>query len=316
MDCHPGKYVRHSRWQVAFHVTNQRFLLCDPDGCCRRDCGAIGWVGAQRLVYPLHRRASTTPAAYGLEFEPVAFLSSDGLTLRGWFIPVSDSDCAIICCHGYSGDCSADFMYAPLLHGAGYHVLFFDLRGHGASDGSFTSLVYFERDDVLAALNYLRARGISRVGLLGFSLGGAVASATAPLSPLIVGVVSDCAFAELWHVTRQGMRRRGLPEPFASFLGWLIVLGASARLRANLFSADPARWVGKIAPRPVLIMHGAADQDVPVADAHQLYRAAREPKDRWIVPGAAHRKIEEVAGEEYRQRIVEFFARAFEVSQQ
>jgi fermentation-respiration switch protein FrsA (DUF1100 family) len=59
-----------------------------------------------------------------------------------------------------------------------------------------------------------------------------------------------------------------------------------------------------------------ADADAPVAEAQQLYRAARAPKELWIVPGATHRKIEEVAREEYRQRIVEFFARAFEISEQ
>ena len=143
-------------------------------------------------------------------------------------------------------------------------------------------------------------------------MGGAVALAAAPLSPLVVGVVSDCTFAELWHIMHQAARRRGLPEPFASVVGWLTVGLASVRLGANLFSADPVHWIGKLEPRPVLIMHGAADADAPVVEAHQLFRAARAPKELWIVPGAAHRKIEEVAAEEYRWRVFEFFERAFD----
>ncbi|MEW5718584.1 MAG: alpha/beta fold hydrolase [Chloroflexota bacterium] len=272
----------------------------------------LAWHGAGELVYPPHRRACQTPADFGLAHEIISFRTNDGLTLRGWFIPAPDSNRALILCHGYSGDCSPDLDYAPLLHAAGYHLLFFDFRGHGASDGNYTSLVYFERDDVLAALAFLRSRGVTRAGLLGFSMGGAVALAAAPLSPMVVGVISDCTFAELWHVTRQAARRRGLPEPVASVVGWLVVLLASVRLRANLCSADPVRWIGKIAPRPVLIMHGAADADAPVAEAHQLYRAARAPKELWIVPGAAHRQIEQVAREEYPKRVVEFFDRAFE----
>ena len=273
---------------------------------------AIVWNGSKQLIYPPRRFPAATPADYGLEFEPVSFKSRGGITLRGWFIPASDSERALIVCHGYSGDCSPDLVYVPLLHTAGYHLLFFDFRGHGASDGNYTSLVYFERDDVLAALDYFRSRGISRVGLLGFSMGGAVALATAPLSPLVVGVISDCTFAELWHITHQAAWRRGVPEPFALVAGWLIVLLASIRLCANLFSADPVRWIGKIAPRPVLIMHGTADADAPVAEAHELFRAAREPKELWLVPGATHRQIEEVAREEYRRRVVEFFGRAFD----
>jgi len=280
--------------------------------CLSAGIAAVACNGARQLIYPPHRRADRTPVDYGLAHESVSFSTRDGLTLRGWFIPAADPARAIIFCHGYSGDCSPDLVYAPLLHNAGYNLLLFDFRGHGASGGDFTSLVYFERADVLAALDYLCARGITRVGLLGFSMGGAAALAAAPLSPLVVGVISDCTFAELWHVTRQAARRRGLPEPLASAVGWLIVLVASIRLRANLFSADPVRWIGKLAPRPVLIMHGAADADAPVAEAHQLFRAAREPKELWLVPGAAHRKIEEAAAEEYRRRVFEFFERAFD----
>ena len=280
--------------------------------CLSAGIAAVACNGARQLIYPPHRRADRTPADYGLAHESVSFSTRDGLTLRGWFIPAADPARAIIFCHGYSGDCSPDLVYAPLLHNAGYNLLLFDFRGHGASGGDFTSLVYLERADVLAALDYLCARGITRVGLLGFSMGGAVALAAAPLSPLVVGVISDCTFAELWHVTRQAARRRHLPEPLASAIGWLIVLVASIRLRANLFSADPVHWIGKIAPRPVLIMHGAADADAPVVEAHQLFRAARAPKELWIVPGAAHRKIEEVAAEEYRRRVFEFFERAFD----
>jgi fermentation-respiration switch protein FrsA (DUF1100 family) len=59
-------------------------------------------------------------------------------------------------------------------------------------------------------------------------------------------------------------------------------------------------------------MHGTADEAVPVEEAHRLFDAANEPKELWIVPGANHRMIEEVAAEEYQRRLVEFFDRAFE----
>jgi fermentation-respiration switch protein FrsA (DUF1100 family) len=271
---------------------------------------SIAWKGSTQLIYPPHRLPTATPADFDLESEPISFKSHDGIILRGWFIPAPDSVRAIILCHGYSGDCSPDLVYAPLLHTAGYHLLFFDFRGHGASDGTCTSLVSFERADLLAALAHLWSRGITRVGLLGFSMGGAIALASASLSPLVVGVISDCAFAELWHIPRQVARRRGLPEPFAAAVGWCVVLFASMRLRANLSSADPVRWIDKIAPRPVLIMHGIADADAPVAEAYQLFRVAREPKELWLVPGATHRKIEEIACEEYRKRVIEFFERS------
>jgi alpha-beta hydrolase superfamily lysophospholipase len=273
----------------------------------------LAWIGARQLIYPVHRRAIVSPADYGLEAETIAFKTRDRLILRGWFIPAPHPKGTIVFCHGYAGDCSPDLIYAPDFHRAGYNLLLFDFRGHGASDGAYTSLVYFERGDLLDALDFLRSRGIARVGLMGFSMGGAIALTTAPLSPMVVGVISDCTFAELWHVVRHGLPKRGFPAFLASPLGWLIVLFASLLLRANLFSADPIRRVGDIAPRPVLIMHGEEDDDAPVEEAQRLFRAARAPKELWIVPGAAHRRIEEVVRDGYRQRVIEFFDQAFGV---
>jgi fermentation-respiration switch protein FrsA (DUF1100 family) len=143
-------------------------------------------------------------------------------------------------------------------------------------------------------------------------MGGAVALATAPLSPVVIGVVSDCAFAELQTVIRNDLRRRGVPARIAAGLGWGIVAIASLRLRANLFSADPIHWVSRIAPRPMLMMHAENDADVPVNEARRMFAAAKEPKALWIVPHAQHRDIEAVARDAYRTRIIEFFDRAFE----
>jgi len=271
----------------------------------------VAWVGAGQLIHPAHRRAAASPADYGLSFEQISFKARDGLALRGWFIRAPNPKGTLVFSHGYAGDCSPDLIYAPLFHQAGYNTLFFDYRGHGASGGNFTSLVYFEREDLLAALDFLRARGIARVGLIGFSMGGAIALATAPRSPMVVGVISDCAFAELRNVMVHAARARRVPALLAPLLGWLIVAFASVRLRANLFSADPIHSVAQIAPRPLLIMHAGKDIQVPVEEARRLFDATREPKELWIVPNAMHRRIEEVARDEYHKRIVEFFDRAF-----
>jgi uncharacterized protein len=271
----------------------------------------VAWRGAGQLVYPPKRPAEATSRDYALDFDPVSFKSHDGLTLRGWFIPANQPKGTIVLCHGYSGDCSPDFIYAPLLHDAGYNTLFFDFRGHGASDGNYTSLVYFERGDLLAALEFLRSRGIARVGLLGFSMGGAIAIATAPHSEMVVGIISDCAFAELRSIIANAAIGRGFPRWLAPLIGYLTVTIASVRLRANLFSADPIRWVDQIAPRPLFIMHAGSDMDAPVSNAHRLFTAARKPKDLWIVPNTVHRQIEQVARDEYRRRVIGFFDRAF-----
>ena len=275
------------------------------------------WRAAGELIFPARRCAASTPADYGLVAEAISFQTRDGLTLRGWFVPATGlAKGTIVFSHGYAGDCSPDLVYVPLLNRAGYNVCLFDYRGHGASDGNFTSLVYFERRDLLSALDFLHQRGIERIGLIGFSMGGAIALATAALDPLVVGVVSDCTFGEMSRIIGNAASQRGAPAPFATLIGWLVELMASIRLRANLFSADPIRSIARIAPRPVLIMHGEADEAVPSSEAQRLYQMARPPKELWVVPQAGHRKIEQVAPDEYKQRLIGFFDRAFEDSKQ
>lgn len=275
---------------------------------------AIAWRGATELIHPPHRRATISPAAYHLAFENIAFVTRDGLTLRGWFIPAQNPRGTIVVCHGYAGECTPDLQYAPLFHQHNFNTLYFDFRGHGMSDGNYTSLVYFERFDLLAALAFLKARGITRAGLFGLSMGGAIALATAPLSPMIVGIVSDCTFAELWHVVAHHSIKRGVPGFLSGIAGWLVVAMASLRLHANLFSADPIHRIGEISPRPILLMHAEKDNDAPVTEAYRLFAAAREPKTLWVVPNATHRAIEERAPDEYRARIIEFFERVNETS--
>lgn len=271
------------------------------------------WRAAGELIYPKRRMPATTPADYGMDAQPIAFRARDGVALHGWFAPAPPpSKGTVVFSHGYAGDCSPDLKYVPLFNQSGFNVCLFDYRGHGSSEGHFTSLVYFERGDLLCALDYLRTRGIERVGLMGFSMGGAVSLAAAPLSPMVVAVASDSTFAELSQIISNAARERGMPAILASGLGHLVELLAALRLHANLFSADPIRSIGRISPRPVLIMHGTADEAVPVSEAYRLYAAANEPKDLWIVPGANHRMIEQVAGDEYRRRIIDFFDRAFE----
>ncbi len=270
---------------------------------------ALAWYAASQLLYPPRRLPATSPGDYGLDAQDITF-TSQGLSLRGWLIRAAKPKGTVVICHGYAGDCSPDLRYVPLLRDAGYNTFLFDFRGHGRSEGKSTSLVFYERQDLLAGLDFLKGQGIIRAGLLGFSMGGAIALSTAPLSPMVAGVVADCAFADLHAIVQNAAAARRIPEGLASVLAWLTIAVGSLRLRANLFAADPIHWVGKIAPRPLLIMHGGDDRSVPPENAERLYAAAREPKELWIVPNAAHRRIEEVAAEEYSRRVVEFFDRA------
>jgi fermentation-respiration switch protein FrsA (DUF1100 family) len=75
----------------------------------------------------------------------------------------------------------------------------------------------------------------------------------------------------------------------------------------------PVDVVGRIAPRPLLITHGADDEIVPVRHAYTLFKAAEEPKDLWIVPGAHHVGARDTDPEAYFERVEAFLRDALEV---
>jgi dipeptidyl aminopeptidase/acylaminoacyl peptidase len=277
--------------------------------------GAVSLYGSSRLIRRRVPDAPSDPAQYGLTYEEVTFPSRGGLILRGCFIPVSGARGTVVFCHGHAGSMDPDVKYVPAFYERGYNVLMFDFRGHGRSEGQHVSMGYHERQDLLGAVDYLQSRGIDRVGVLGFSMGGAVAMATAPQSEAIRAVVSDGGFARLSDTIAAGVRERspssrsgqGLPGFLASMVGHLIVWLMGLRLGCSLSEADPIRWVDRIAPRALFIIHGALDPFVAVEEARELYAAAGEPKEIWIVPEAGHREADRRHPEEYCHRVLAFF---------
>jgi fermentation-respiration switch protein FrsA (DUF1100 family) len=268
------------------------------------------WVFSTRMIARRTPDASTSPADHDLAFEDVSFPARDGTGLGGWFIPTPRADRAVIFCHGHAGSMDPDVQYAPWFHQAGFNVLMFDFRAHGRSAGERVSFGALERQDLQGALDYLAQRGIERVGVLGFSMGGAVALLTAGQDERIAAVVSDGGFARLEDTVVGWARHlKGLPTWLARILAGAVRTVAGWRLGVSLRGIDPVDWIGRIAPRPVLLVHGDRDPYVSVAGVEALYAAAGEPKELWRVAEAEHREIDRLRPEEYRRKVVGFFER-------
>lgn len=270
--------------------------------------GILSYLGSETLIHPRRISLSTRPNDHNLPHEDVSFATDDGINLRGWFMPAENARGTIVFCHGWLGNREPDLKYVPWLRENGYSVLLFDFRNHGDSGGSATSMCYLERQDLLAALDYLRGRGITQVGVMGFSMGAAVAISTAPHSSIVRAVIADSGFAELHYTIAGSLRRHySIPRPLAQPLARLIVLVAGKRLGLDLSEADPIRWVGRISPRPLFIIHGGRDPYIDVSEAQRLYAAAGEPKTFWLVPEAGHREADVFCPQEYKERVLTFF---------
>ena len=256
------------------------------------------------FTHRYHLKNPSSPADVGLTYVEVTFNSTDGLILGGWWIPASGSDKVVIQLHGHAGSMDPDIQYLPTLHQHGCNVLMFDFRGHGRSQGHTVTIGYLERRDVLGAIEFVKQKGFKKIALLGFSMGGVLSILVGAVSPDVKVVISDSAPVHLTTALRERIVELGIPRFAAITIAWLIVATTSLRLWANLFDYDTVRWVGKIAPRPLYLMHGGADQYVP--DFEELAKAAGSLAQVWDVPNIGHTQVINEMHEEYLRRLAEF----------
>ncbi len=276
--------------------------------------GYLGYLtveGSRRMVSPGRRPflpaegEPATPADLGLAYEDVRFTTDDGVTLSGWLIPAGrETLAAVVLMHGFS------WHRLPWLAGfvpwlqPRYHVLQFDFRGHGGSDDSLITLGTLEQHDVAAAVTFLAGRGLGPIALMGISMGGSVAIMAAPDLP-VAAVVADAAYADLRDPISNRMRASGYP---LVGLGARLVVGA-ASLRARVRLRSPIQRVARIAPRGLLLIAPAQDGLVSPEQSERLYRAAGEPKELFVVEGAAHAESHAAAPEAYERRVLDFLGR-------
>jgi pimeloyl-ACP methyl ester carboxylesterase len=168
-------------------------------------------------------------------------------------------------------------------------VVSFDFRGHGRSGGAST---VGDREvlDLAAAVAWARELGHGPVATVGFSMGAAVALRHAAEFRDVTGVVAVSGPARWYY--------RGTPP-----MRWVhrMISTAPGRLVARTLKGTriaSAGWdpvpeppdtaAARLAPIPLLVVHGDADPLFPVEHAEALYAAAGEPRQLWIVPGLGH----------------------------
>ncbi len=258
---------------------------------------------AEHLFYYPTGAVYSTPAEHGLAFEQVEFTSGDGTRLTGWFIPaVGGAKGTVVHCHGNAQNMTAHWQFAKFLPGRGYNLFVFDYRGYGRSEGRVSRQGTV--DDACAALAYVMGRAdvdAKRVGLFGQSLGGAVAVVAAARDKRVKGLVVESAFSSYRDEAAYVLRR----NPLTYLVSWPL---SRLLIRRGL---DPADYIAELSPRPVLIIHGAADRTVPCEMGRELAERAAEPKELWLVDEAGHTGAIYARPDEYEVRVTRLFERAF-----
>lgn len=256
---------------------------------------------------PIFSEETVTPLSrWGLAYENVTFPTTDGLSLRGWFVPASRTDApAIVYAPATAHDQRSGLSLVPAFHRAGYHVLLFSYRGHALSDGQRLQFTYGDAEsrDVDAAIRFLQETlGIRQVGVIGHSVGAVSAILSAARNPAAGAVVAVAPFncvAEVWQTSSPAW----VPEFVLDWTLWVTE-------KTRGFRRDevcPLKVVDQIAPRPLLLIHGTADRRITEEQVRRLYAAAAEPKSLWLVEGATHGGIRSPILDDLAPEVIAFF---------
>jgi pimeloyl-ACP methyl ester carboxylesterase len=262
------------------------------------------------------------------EAEEVALRTPDALTLRGCYVKTTAPSRKGVILFGleFGSNRWACGPYTDFLRDAGYDVFTYEPRCQGESDceKGFEPLQWVtdrEAADCRTALEYLKGRPDADprgVGLFGYSKGANAGLVVAAGDRFIRCAVTDGAFGHhtvmvpymrVWFaIYDPNYPLHGL---FGAWYYGLIARTGVRRLereRGTRFP-DVETALRKFGPRPVLMIHGADDTYIKADMARALFRYARPPKELWIVPNAKHNQAIQVAGDEYRRRVREFFDR-------
>jgi len=223
--------------------------------------------------------------------EHVSITSYDGLKFSALYVPADTEKPkgTLIVFHGYRSLATVDF--APeveFLHGLGYRLLVPYQRSHGESEGKYITYGVKERFDCRDWARYAEKRfGSGDIFLMGISMGSATVmmSSDLDLPGNVRGIVADCGFTSPWDIMKH-VSKRDYNLPSFPLLNALDLL---ARLRAgfSLKGADARKSLAKT-KLPVLFIHGAEDDFVPLSMTRENFSACAGEKELYIVKGAGH----------------------------
>jgi pimeloyl-ACP methyl ester carboxylesterase len=201
----------------------------------------------------------------------------DGATLRGWTYAGTDPALPpVLFFNGNAGTIGDGDAFYRTIAALGARVIVFDYRGYGFSGGS-ADVAAFERDAL--AVYDAAAKDAGRAAVVyGFSMGAPVAAYVAAHRP-VAGLILAAAMANAREALPVFAMRQGAPESIARAL--VPAPDAEAAFDDLDFVAHSTA--------PLLVLHGTADEAVPIAQGREVTAASASARKRFVeVPNANH----------------------------
>ena len=280
--------------------------------------GAASYPLAGLLIRPRLKRLTQLKSPHlrsllqrsDIPFEDVTIHSFDGTRLYGWWMAAARRAPTVVVLHGVKKNRTDVLRAALVLRRAGFNILMFDGRAHGDSEGRYVTYGFYERRDVESAIQWLvKEKRISRnrVGLMGESMGAAIALQVVAHNDWIRAVWADSPFASLRRVSEEFLRRvTKLPDAVLNPVLWTSIQVANYRGKFDVESVDPLSLASRI-KCPVYLIHGTADQLIPPQHSQNIYEALCGERELWVVEGARHARSIRHSKQEYSERLIRFF---------
>jgi pimeloyl-ACP methyl ester carboxylesterase len=237
---------------------------------------------------PPDLRLKDTPADANITYQNIEFLAPDGLRLSGWFIPPSQKKVVVIFTHGLFRTRVEMLSRAVAVANAGYGALLYDSRNHGASQKAIVSLGFYEAQDVIGAMGYVRHRyqtapEVPKLVLMGVSMGAVATLRAAAQTNEYAALVLDSPFSSIRqtvidHSWLFFTMPRFLFPPL--FLFWFERFAGF-----NVDQVNTHEAISRIQPVPLLVMASEGDRRMRPEVARELFGEARSPVKRIEVFG-------------------------------
>ena len=256
-------------------------------------------TGCSRLLFYPYKTHVRTPEQLGLTYTDISLTTRDGIKIHGWFLPAQGRlKGSIYFLHGNAENVSTHIMSVAWLPEQGYQVFMIDYRGFGLSEGEPGLPDIFM--DIETGFDWLSAQSQNKpVFLLGQSLGASLGIFFAGTRPAVKnqldGVISDSSFTRYKDIVRHAASTTWLTWPLQYPASWLMA-----------YPYDPIDVIDRIAPTPLLIVHGTADTIIPFEHGQRLYDRAGEPKQ---LLKTAEGHIQAFMRPEQRLNVLEFLNR-------
>jgi fermentation-respiration switch protein FrsA (DUF1100 family) len=270
---------------------------------------ALAWRASNTLMNPpagSYPWSLATYSALKASEQPLTIHSSTGVTLTGRFFRGTEG-ATVVLSHGYGADQDEMLPVANTLHAAGFNVVTYNERGRSGAGITLGALESKDLRSVIDVVSHHADVNPSEIGEFGFSMGGATTILEAASDPRVKAVVDDAGWSQVQDWTRSSLSDAIL-HPTSMFSPLSLKL-FEVRTGVDIGSIRPEDFIARISPRPILIIQGTADNDVPPRASVNNYAHAKAPRTLWMAPGEGHETTISPGGAATTSRLSAFFRR-------